>query len=138
MAEMYKQIKDLPIKQSIDGTEDVLIQSNGVTMRVKANQVKSTIDLSNYYTKSQVDDLLANLNVEVDMADYYDKTSIDTLLSRYATKVDLNKKVDKTDNALNTTDKTVVGAINELFQSVNNGKNRLEEAIIDVGGIVYK
>lgn len=138
MNEMYKQIKDLPLKQSIDGTEDVLIQSNGVTMRVKANQVKSTIDLSNYYTKSQVDDLLANLNVEVDMANYYDKTSIDTLLSQYATKVDLNKKVDKTDNALNTTDKTVVGAINELFQSVNNGKNRLEAAIIDVGGTVSK
>ena len=138
MSEMYKQIKDLPLKQSIDGTEDVLIQSNGVTMRVKANQVKSTIDLSNYYTKSQVDDLLANLNVKVDMADYYDKTSIDTLLSQYATKVDLNKKVDKTDNALNTTDKTVVGAINELFQSVNNGKNRLEAAIIDVGGTVSK
>ena len=72
------------------------------------------------------------------MADYYDKTSIDTLLSQYATKVDLNKKVDKTDNALNTTDKTVVGAINELFQSVNNGKNRLEAAIIDVGGTVSK
>ena len=117
MAEMYKQIKDLPIKQSIDGTEDVLIQSNGVTMRVKANQVKSTIDLSNYYTKSQVDDLLANLNVEVDMADYYDKTSIDTLLST---------KVDKTDNALNTTDKTIVGAINELNTKIMSANTQLE------------
>ena len=89
MGEKYKQIKDLPIKQSIDGTEDVLIQSNGVTMRVKANQVKSTIDLSNYYTKSQVDGLLANLNVNVDMADYYDKTSIDALLSQKANTTDI-------------------------------------------------
>lgn len=46
MDEMYKQIKDLPLKQSIDGTEDVLIQSNGITMRVKSSQLKTSTDLS--------------------------------------------------------------------------------------------
>lgn len=59
MGEMYKQIKDLPLKQSIDGTEDVLIQNNGVTMRVKANQVKSTIDLSGYATKTELNEALS-------------------------------------------------------------------------------
>ena len=102
MDEMYKQIKDLPLKQSIDGTEDVLIQSNGVTMRVKANQVKSTIDLSNYYTKSQVDNLLSNLNVEVDMADYYDKTSIDSLLLQKANTSHTHVKTDIRDLSIPT------------------------------------
>ena len=43
-------------------------------------------------------------------------------------QLDLNKKQDKTDNNLATTDKTIVGAINELFQSANNGE-AFEEAL---------
>ena len=41
----------------------------------------------------------------------------------------LNEKQDKTDNNLKTNDKTVVGAINELFQSANNGKQLIANAI---------
>lgn len=41
----------------------------------------------------------------------------------------LDKKQDKTDNNLATTDKTIVGAINELFQSANNGKELIANAI---------
>ena len=44
-------------------------------------------------------------------------------------QLDLNKKQDKTDNNLVTTDKTIVGAINELFQSANNGKQLIASAI---------
>lgn len=44
-------------------------------------------------------------------------------------KLDLDKKQDKTDNDLITTDKTIVGAINELFQSANNGKQLIASAI---------
>ena len=104
MDEMYKQIKDLPLKQSIDGTEDVLIQSNGITMRVKSSQLKTSIDLSNYYTKSQVDNLLSNLNIEVDMADYYDKTSIDSLLSQKANTSHTHTSADITDLSIPTVD----------------------------------
>ena len=43
-------------------------------------------------------------------------------------QLDLNKKQDKTDNNLATTDKTIVGAINELFQGANNGET-FEEAL---------
>ena len=38
-------------------------------------------------------------------------------------------KQDKTDSSLKTTDKTIVGAINELFQSANNGKELIANAI---------
>lgn len=102
MAETYKQIKDLTLKNSIDGTEDILIQSNGTTMRVKADKLRSTVDLSNYYTKSEVDNLLANLNVEVDMADYYDKASIDNLLLQKANASHTHIKSDITDLSIPT------------------------------------
>ena len=44
-------------------------------------------------------------------------------------KLDLEKKQDKTDNDLATTDKTIVGAINELFQDVDSGKQLIANAI---------
>ena len=43
----------------------------------------------------------------------------------------LNEKQDKTDNTLKTNDKTVVGAINELFQNVDSGKQLIATAIDD-------
>ena len=55
-----KQIQDFDLKATVDGTEDVLIQDNGTTKRVKAsvlinvNNNNNDVDLSNYYTKSEV------------------------------------------------------------------------------------
>ena len=40
-------------------------------------------------------------------------------------------KQDKTDSSLKTTDKTIVGAINELFQNVDSGKQLIATAIDD-------
>ena len=85
MAETYKQIKDYQLKNDIDGTEDMLIQDNSVTKRIKTNELKGdkgNINLSNYYTKSEVDNLLSNVDVQVDIADYYSKSQIDSLLSQ--------------------------------------------------------
>ena len=52
------------------------------------------------------------------------------------TEVDISSKQDKTDNNLNTTNKTIIGAINELktkvdetFQEVDNGKNLIATSI---------
>ncbi len=44
-----------------------------------------------------------------------------------------NKYQTKEDNTLNTTDKTIVGAINELFQNVSSGKELIATAITDKG-----
>ena len=104
MAETYKQIKDFTLKNSIDGTEDILIQSNGVTMRVKSSQLKTSIDLSNYYTKSEVDKLLANIDVNIDMADYYDKATIDNLLLNKANVSHTHTSADITDLSIPTVD----------------------------------
>lgn len=47
--------------------------------------------------------------------------------------IDLSNYQVKTDNSLVTSNKTVVGAINEVFQSVSNAKKNLAEAITDKG-----
>lgn len=36
---MAKQIQDMPLKTGIDGNEDILIQDNGVTKRIKSNEL---------------------------------------------------------------------------------------------------
>ena len=80
-----KQIKDFDLKESIDGLEDLLIQdSDGITKRIKTSKLMDEIDLSNYYTKAEVDNLLANTDLSVDMADYYNKVAIDNLLANKA------------------------------------------------------
>ena len=43
--------------------------------------------------------------------------------------IDLSGKQDKTDESLLTESKDVIGAINELFQSANNGKELIADAI---------
>ena len=58
---MAKQIQDMPLKTGVSGNEDILIQDNGVTKRIKASELmdeSTTVDLSGYYTKTEVDDLL--------------------------------------------------------------------------------
>jgi len=53
--------------------------------------------------------------------------NVDVDLSNYTTKEDLQEAL--TDDSLLTNDKSLVGAINELFQSANNGKQLIASAI---------
>lgn len=74
-----------------------------------------TVDLSNYYKKNET----------------YSKAQIDSQFKDIAN--DLGKNEDGTDIELPTTDKTVKGAIVELFQDVSNGKISVANAITDKG-----
>ena len=47
-------------------------------------------------------------------------------------QLDLDKKQDKTDNSLATTDKTIVGAINELFQALNGSMAGMIDELNDI------
>ena len=103
-----KQIKDFDLKESIDGLEDLLIQdSDGITKRIKTSKLMGDLDLSNYYTKAEVDDLLADTDLSIDMADYYDKATIDNLLAKKA-------NVSHTHSYNNLTDKPSIPSINGL------------------------
>ena len=82
-----KQIKDFTLKSGVSGNEDILVQDNGVTRRVKAQEFLSNVDLSNYYTKQEVNQLMAGWSggdVNIDLADYYNKETIDALLKNKA------------------------------------------------------
>lgn len=74
-AENFKEINDLELVETLDGTEDLIIQSNdGITKRVKTSE-------------------FLNENVETE-----------------------------THDSLNTTDKTIIGAINELYNMISNNE----------------
>ena len=93
-----KQIKDFDLKESIDGLEDLLIQDrDGITKRIKTSKLMGNLDLSNYYTKAEVDDLLADTDLSIDMADYYDKATIDNLLAKKANVSHAHSYNDLTD-----------------------------------------
>ena len=40
-----KQIKDFDLKENVDGTEDILIQDNGVTKRIKASELLGAVSI---------------------------------------------------------------------------------------------
>ena len=70
---------------------------------------------------------------------FYISTSLNIngwVTSTFDGEIDISSKQDKTDNNLNTTNKTITGAINELktkvdetFQNANNGKQLIANAI---------
>ena len=91
--------------------------TGGITMGMLGSDVRETIN-NLTETTLQHSNLLENMD------------------GKYATKEDLgNIEVDlspyqqKTDNNLQTSSKDVIGAINELFQSANNGKELIASAI---------
>ena len=78
-----KQIKDFSLKTGVSGQEDILVQDNGVTKRIKSNELIDTVDLTGYATETFVTNKIAeaSLGGEID-------------LSGYATKADLNNKAN--------------------------------------------
>lgn len=76
----------------------VVLSDNTAYQLYEENDVikyRSMIDLSNFYSKSQIDEMLGN--VSVDMSDYYNKEQIDTLLqSIEPPEIDLGNYYTKT------------------------------------------
>ena len=89
------------------------------------------IDLSLYATKEDLEN--------IDLSLYATKEDLNNIdLTPYATKEDLNNidltpYQEKEDENLQTTDKTVIGAINEVFQSGVNVKQNLVDTLIAKG-----
>lgn len=93
---------------------------------------------TNKADKTYVDEQLTN--VSVDLSDYALKSNIPTKVSDLTNDIpyltehqDLSNYQTLSSNVLNTTDKTIVGAINELFQNVSSGKELIATAITDKG-----
>ena len=82
--ETSKQIKDFSLKTGVSGQEDILVQDNGVTKRIKSNELIDTVDLTGYATESYVQNKIAEASLSGGEID----------LSGYATKADLNNKAN--------------------------------------------
>ena len=82
--ESSKQIKDFSLKTGVSGQEDILVQDNGVTKRIKSNELIDTVDLTGYATESYVQNKIAEASLSGGEID----------LSGYATKADLNNKAN--------------------------------------------
>ena len=85
--ESSKQIKDFSLKTGVSGQEDILVQDNGVTKRIKSSELIDTVDLTGYATETYVQNKIAEASLSGGEVD----------LSGYATKDELNKKADKTE-----------------------------------------
>ena len=85
--ESSKQIKDFSLKTGVSGQEDILVQDNGVTKRIKSNELIDTVDLTGYATETYVNQEIEEINIRIE----------------------------------------------ELFQSVSNGKELLASALTDKG-----
>ena len=91
--ETSKQIKDFTLKTGVSGQEDILIQDNGVTKRIKSSELIDIVDLSSYATKDE-------LNNKADISFIPSKTSqlandsgyMTSVPLEYVTETELNEK----------------------------------------------
>ena len=108
-----------------------------IDVKIQSGGGGGPVDLSNYYTKQEADDKFAlkgevggGGSGSVDLSNYYTKQEIDAQAQNYLTgetaqlslvprELFQEKLGDKT---LVTEDKTLYGAINEVFQSASEGK----------------
>jgi hypothetical protein len=82
-------IQDLAVTPQDDDNTYIGIDENGNLIRTKielSSGEGDDVDLSNYYTKTEVDDKIENIDIpEVDLSNYYTKTEIDNTVG------DINK-----------------------------------------------
>ena len=141
---------NFPKKTSIEDNKLYLLKENGEKID-EGTELPST-DVSKEYVdtslKNKVDKVTGKGLSTVDFTKSYE-TKLKGLENYNDTKVkediktintqlgdianDLGKNEDGTDIELPTTDKTVKGAIKELFQNVSNGKTLVANAITDKG-----
>ena len=100
-------------------TDDEIERIEGIIKAYVDNSIK-TQDFSNYATKADLDAAILDA---IEQCNEYANTQITNIhIENYVTSEDLEKGIDD-----------LQGQINELFQSVSNGKNVIASAITDMG-----
>lgn len=112
--ENTKQIKDLTLQTGVDGNEDILIQNNGVTKRIKSGE---------FLTEHQ------------DISHLATKTSVSSLESEVSNlkKSALTEHQDISHLATKTSVSNLESEVSDLKQSVSDGKELIASAITDKG-----
>ena len=103
--------------------------TGGITMGMLGSDVRGTIN-NLTETTLQHSELIESLDEKVkgiDLSGYATKEDLENV------EVDLSPYQEKSSDSLNTNSKDIVGAINEVFQSGNNVKQNLVDALIAKG-----
>ena len=67
----------------------------------------ANVDLSDYYTKTQIEELLDSINSEdIDLSDYYKKPEVNNLLANYVKTTDFNTHTGDTTKHITSTERT--------------------------------
>ena len=112
--ENTKQIKDLTLQTGVNGNEDILIQNNGVTKRIKSGE---------FLTEHQ------------DISHLATKTSVSSLESEVSNlkKSALTEHQDISHLATKTSVSSLESEVSNLKKSVSDGKELIASAITDKG-----
>ena len=113
--ESSKQIKDFSLKTGVSGQEDILVQDNGVTKRIKSNELIDTVDLTGYATETYVQNKIAEASLSGGEVD----------LSGYATKDELSTKANKSELHSHS-NKTVLDGITSSKVTEWNNKSTFD------------
>ena len=113
--ESSKQIKDFSLKTGVSGQEDILVQDNGVTKRIKSNELIDTVDLTGYATETYVQNKIAEASLSGGEVD----------LSGYATKDELSTKANKSELHSHS-NKTVLDGITSAKVTEWNNKSTFD------------
>ena len=128
--------KDNTIVGALNGALKAIDYDNEMDLEInmdilsRVSAVESDIvDLdSKKADKTYVDEAVANVDID-GVVTAVDVVEIEDVNVSYVTREELTSYQEKSDDSLSTTDKTIVGAINELFQSANNGKELIASSI---------
>ena len=113
--ESSKQIKDFTLKTGVSGQEDILVQDNGVTKRIKSSELIDTVDLTGYATETYVQNKITEASLSGGEID----------LSGYATKDELSTKANKSELHSHS-NKTVLDGITSAKVTEWNNKSTFD------------
>lgn len=81
-----------------DGGAIKVLHSDGTSQQLMVADESGEIDFSHYYTKSEIDEIIAGIDSgDIDLSDYYTKSEIDAFLAEIANRNDLENYYTKTE-----------------------------------------
>lgn len=132
LAEKIEQFEGTDLSQYV--TETLLNERlenyfNKLEIQEKLDKKANLVDVyikNDTYNKTEVDQLIDNIDISEQLDNLATKEEVEDLSNSTLTKQEFNIQKDnfqlKNDNTLATNNKTIVGAINELKQSIGTGQ----------------
>jgi len=132
--EIYSAPNGISILQHIsDGSQPIAIFNS----LDKSVEFFGDLDIPNFYNKTELDSLLANINPNIDLSNYYTKTEIDdldnelsTLILNTYTKTEVDTELTDYMTTLSITE-TLINSLNNYASIAFLGDNFYDELYLD-------